>query len=226
MTRLRSFTGLNNFVTGQAANYSALPTASEHNSEVWIAIAAEGLWLINRKEAGLYYSNGTTWVRLGQIPSFFDTTNFKLNDGSDITKLMNVDLSGMPTSTTKTLTVTGSLNIEADSNINQDLTTDSEPTFSDINITGLSGNIISTGNVETSIEELDSRLYNDEQITKDPTGFVDPEDVIITGDSSTRKVTLTGTVEAYSKGVRVSVLTSGWVSDAHGSDTEKIYFLN
>lgn len=41
----------------------------------------------------------------------------------------------------------------------QALETSSEPTFADINITGLSGQIITTDNVETSIEELDDAIY-------------------------------------------------------------------
>jgi hypothetical protein len=50
---------------------------------------------------------------------------------------------------------------------------------------------------------------------KDPTGFVDPDNVIVTYDGATRKVTLTGSVEAYYQGKLVPELVSGWISPAH-----------
>jgi len=63
-------------------------------------------------------------------------------------------------------------------------------------------------------------------ITKEITGFASPESVIVTYDSTTRKITLTGTVTAYFQGVLVNhSLVSGWVSSAHDSATDHIYFL-
>jgi hypothetical protein len=61
---------------------------------------------------------------------------------------------------------------------------------------------------------------------RDPTGFVDPENVIITGDPSTRTVTISGTVSAKWRGRAFSDLESGYVSDAHGTDTSKRYVLS
>jgi len=60
--------------------------------------------------------------------------------------------------------------------------------------------------------------------TLDFTGFYDPANVIVSYDSATRKVTLTGTVEAYYQGQLVTALTSGWVSDAH-PNTNGAWFL-
>jgi len=62
-------------------------------------------------------------------------------------------------------------------------------------------------------------------ITKDPTGFVAPEDVIITGDSTTRTVTLTGTFNAYYRGVLNETIVSGWTSPAHDNTTTTSFFL-
>lgn len=61
-------------------------------------------------------------------------------------------------------------------------------------------------------------------ITAEPTGFTDPENVVVTYDNVTRKVTLTGTVEAYYKGNLVTELVSGWESPAH-ADTTGLFFL-
>jgi hypothetical protein len=52
-------------------------------------------------------------------------------------------------------------------------------------------------------------------VTKEPTGFTDPANIIETYDSVARTVTLTGTVAAYWKGVLIPALVSGWVSPAH-----------
>lgn len=62
------------------------------------------------------------------------------------------------------------------------------------------------------------------QIYKEPTGFFDPDNVIVSYDSTTRKVTLTGNVEAYWRGKHIPILTSGWISDAH-PDVNGTYYL-
>lgn len=64
-----------------------------------------------------------------------------------------------------------------------------------------------------------------QDITKEPTGFSNPQNVTVSYDSSTRKITLTGTVEAWWQGIRVTQLVSGWVSDAHADVTGYIYYL-
>ena len=61
-------------------------------------------------------------------------------------------------------------------------------------------------------------------LVKDPTGFDEPAEVTVTYNSTTRKVTLTGTFVAYWRGKVVSVLTDGWESEAH-TDATDIYYL-
>ena len=56
---------------------------------------------------------------------------------------------------------------------------------------------------------------NNVLITKEPTGFLNPDAVNVSYDGITRKVTLTGSVEAYYRGNLITALVSGWVSDAH-----------
>jgi len=63
------------------------------------------------------------------------------------------------------------------------------------------------------------------QLTKEPTGFHEPSLVVVTGDSATRKITLSGTVAASYRGELVPALVNGWISDAHGADITKKYFL-
>jgi len=64
------------------------------------------------------------------------------------------------------------------------------------------------------------------EVTKEPTGFDVPENVVVSYDSTTRKITLTGSSwNAYYEGEHVSALISGWVSDAHPATLDKRYFL-
>jgi len=71
-------------------------------------------------------------------------------------------------------------------------------------------------------------LVNQRTITKDPTGFLSPQDVIVTYDQVNLTITLTGTMTAYYRGVSVTSIvptfTSGWTSAAH-TDAVGVYFL-
>jgi hypothetical protein len=53
---------------------------------------------------------------------------------------------------------------------------------------------------------------------KQLTGFFEPENIIVTYDGTTRKVTLTGTVEAYWRGDAIVDLFDGWESTAHADE--------
>lgn len=47
--------------------FADLPSAEKYVGEVWLVQFATGVIFINRKRAGLYLSNGTSWDRLGVI---------------------------------------------------------------------------------------------------------------------------------------------------------------
>jgi hypothetical protein len=85
--------------------YANLPAASTHPSEIYIVLTSTGIWLINRKDAGMYYSNGVIWTRLGDIPTYFDSANFQLYDNVDNTKILKFGTSNIGNNTTVTLTV-------------------------------------------------------------------------------------------------------------------------
>ncbi|MFA6255438.1 MAG: tail fiber domain-containing protein, partial [Patescibacteria group bacterium] len=71
----------------------------------------------------------------------------------------------------------------------------------DVRINGLTGNIITTDNVKTSITELDTRLYNQQNNAKEPTGFPNRTDTTITFNNSNRNLTISGTnFKVYSMG--------------------------
>lgn len=87
--------------------------------------------------------------------------------------------------------------------------------------------IILNQNVNEGILNVNIRrreICLERDVLQEPTGFTSPEDVIITGDATARTITLTGTVNAYHKGVLNTTIISGWESPAHADDTNP-YFL-
>lgn len=85
--------------------YAQLPNPSINNGKTYLVRESTGAYVLNRKEAGLYYSNNIVWRRLGDTPSFFDSNNFEIYDGTDNTKGVNFETSGITSSTTRTLTI-------------------------------------------------------------------------------------------------------------------------
>lgn len=69
--------------------------------------------------------------------------------------------------------------------------------------------------------------YNDpiRNLTLEPTGFTDPENVLEYYNATNRTITVSGTVAAYWRGRKVPELVSGWTSSAHPSGTGP-YFLS
>ena len=93
--------------------YSLLPAAGAHNSEIYVVLNSEGTYVLNRKEAGMYYSNGISWKRLGDIPAYFNSDNFQIYDGSDTSKGVEFVTSGISTSNFRQLTIQDSSGIIA-----------------------------------------------------------------------------------------------------------------
>ena len=62
------------------------------------------------------------------------------------------------------------------------------------------------------------------EITKEPTGFVDPENIIVAYNKIDKTITLSGNIEAYWKGFKIQVLDTTWTSTPHPS-TPNNYFL-
>ena len=82
-----------------------------------------------------------------------------------------------------------------------------------------------TSAIQTQLNTITTKEDLNRTITQEPTGFLSPADVVVTYDATTQKITLTGTTTAYWRGVVVSQLVSGWVSEAHTNTTGHIYYL-
>lgn len=85
--------------------YAELPSAASQTGKIYVVRSSSGTYVLNRNEAGLYFSNGITWRRLGDIPSFFKSNNFQIIDGVDNTKGITFDVSGVTTNIFRTLKV-------------------------------------------------------------------------------------------------------------------------
>ncbi len=59
----------------EVANFAALPTASTVSGQTYVCVAAQGVYFVNRKPAGLYRSDGTNWVYLADATeAYFQDT--------------------------------------------------------------------------------------------------------------------------------------------------------
>lgn len=80
--------------SGQAlphvTNFAALPSASSHTGGYYIVDTSTGVWLVNRKSAGIYKSDGIAWTWISDAPqslpemdgSITDTQHGELTGGS------------------------------------------------------------------------------------------------------------------------------------------------
>lgn len=68
--------------------------------------------------------------------------------------------------------------------------------------------------------------YNESVLaSKEVTGFAEPENVVVSYDQGTRKVTLTGAVKALYRGAVIPALVSGWQSPAHDPGPTQTLYL-
>lgn len=100
------------YIDGVVADSSLLPVTlgSPALDSVYLAKAGSGLWLVNRKPAGLYVrvaNNGVAadWQYLGAFPEVNADGNWELYNSADPTKELKFSLSSITTGTTRTLTV-------------------------------------------------------------------------------------------------------------------------
>jgi len=93
------------YISGAVNTYADLPDVVEASGSFYLVKTGSGIYLINRKPAGLYYSNGTTWESAPDIVPFFSSNNFRIYDNTDDSKMISLVLSGLSGSTTRALTI-------------------------------------------------------------------------------------------------------------------------
>lgn len=89
--------------------YLELPTpASAYVGQIYIVRIGEGEYIANRKDAGLYYSNGLAWVALPTVSAYFNSNNFEVYDSVDHTKGLSFITSGITSNNFRKLKVQNS----------------------------------------------------------------------------------------------------------------------
>jgi hypothetical protein len=92
----------------------------------------------------------------------------------------------------------------------------------------LQGRINGVSNYSSNINSvLSNYLMTNYKVTKDFTGFQNPNDVVVTYNSTSRKITLSNQGEAYFQGVKLSSITNSWTnnwtSDEHIATNVPMY---
>lgn len=90
----------------EVANFAALPAAGDHDTETYVCLASQGVYFVNRKPAGFYYSDGANWNHVGDLPEdYFTDSILQISDDADPTKICKFQLSSITAGNTRTLTV-------------------------------------------------------------------------------------------------------------------------
>lgn len=90
----------------EVANFAALPAAASYSGALYICLAAQGVFFVSRKPAGLYYSDGATWTYEGDVPDgYFSDSVLEMSDDASPTKKAKFQLSGITAGQTRTMTV-------------------------------------------------------------------------------------------------------------------------
>jgi len=88
--------------------FASLPAPAPSSGEIYMVRNGSGTTVLNRKPAGLYYSNGSMWRYLGDTPDGFLSNNFQIVDSVDNTKGVMFETSGVTTGTFPTLKIQNS----------------------------------------------------------------------------------------------------------------------
>ena len=101
------------YIDGEVQNFSALPETlgTPPVDSAYLVREPEGTWLLARKPAGIYIRTANTgvraddWTHASAFPDVFSDAAFTVYSDLDATANVQLDLSGITTGTTRTLTV-------------------------------------------------------------------------------------------------------------------------
>lgn len=94
--------GASHISYNEAANFAALPDATQHPSKIYIVLASTGYNWSKRK--GLYYSDGVAWTRLSNVSYEVTDAEAFFRDDIDNSKIAKFELSEISADTTRTYT--------------------------------------------------------------------------------------------------------------------------
>lgn len=82
-------------------NFAGLPDPTTNLGVIFLVETATGIWLINRKPAGLYRSDGVNWLHMSAFPDAFSDANHRIFNDIDNSKKLQDDVSAISTATTR-----------------------------------------------------------------------------------------------------------------------------
>lgn len=92
-------------IDGSVTLFASLPDPTLNPGALYLVTSGSGVYLIARKPAGLYLSDGTNWNYLGRLPETFFDSNFKLVNAADNTKVFRFDGAALTTGNTRVISV-------------------------------------------------------------------------------------------------------------------------
>jgi hypothetical protein len=100
------------YIVGEAETFNDLPiTVGDPSIDTaYLVLEPSGVWLLNRKPAGVYIRTGDTgslsdWTYAGILPDVFSDANFSIYNLSDSTRQVKFDTSDISTATVRTLSI-------------------------------------------------------------------------------------------------------------------------
>lgn len=108
--------GGDSVISGHVTSYANLPDALTYTGQYYIVDTNTGTWILGTlKSAGIYKSNGTTWVYIDSVP---ETTS--LSDGTTVITGTNIILEGGKNISSTTNTATNRIVFNTDDILNAD----------------------------------------------------------------------------------------------------------
>jgi hypothetical protein len=91
---------------GSVDTYADLPTAADHNGEIYLVKTKTGSQLtFNLRRSGLYQSNGSTWSKISNAQFMFKDDELTFSDNVDNTKQLGFELGNITTGNRRVWTI-------------------------------------------------------------------------------------------------------------------------
>jgi len=88
--------------------FTDLPSPVGLSGEIYVVRSGSGTYVADRKPSGLYFSNGSAWLHLGETTTFFNANNFRVFDNADNDKGLKFITSGITAGTFRNVTIQNS----------------------------------------------------------------------------------------------------------------------
>jgi hypothetical protein len=175
--------------------------------------------------------NGLVGLQGGTVDEYYHLTNVQLNNLNSTYSIVNSNSAGWENIETIFNNTSSSWNqtnsIVSTNSANWNL--DTEPILSTISGGLLNTQTIVNSNSATwsSVIALSTKLYLQNEVTADPTGWEDPDNITVTYDKTNRTITLNHPTNLYYqyRGDRKS-LTNPWTSSAHDDISGKFFLYS